>query len=494
MNKRFTLKFLKYISIFLIINFIFSMVFVTSLFLNIVFNFSGSMNELDTDYLDMFDITNQPNEKIKNLAKQDHADLYFTNKQGEITYPKSLKGHSIKPYILSDIRTANSIRTSNGQNYLVYIYKHHDNNDKIKNSNHISTPQLLESIATQDYNKYDYNISNHTLTFSKNLNYREYDASKDLGTPGHDMNKAFFKILITFFVINIFFVSITAFLISKRLTKPLAYYIDWIGNLSEGKLYQPTSKRKRKRMRKKSKRKTYPELEHSLSLLTQQMLSDKFYHNQINYYKTKWISQISHDLKSPLTTIYGYSKLIQTDEASQPYVQLISEKANFMSDLIDSLNQTFDLETQQMKQDKENFPIKSTVERIASIIGYQQLALSFNLDNESQFYGNKLYFERLLINLINNSIEHNDKHPSITIRFTRESNILNIDYIDDGQGLPQTNIDDLIKQSYTSKKDSAHHGMGLSIIQDAIYFHDGSIEVLPTTIGVHFHISLVDKS
>ncbi|MFC0137740.1 two-component sensor histidine kinase [Staphylococcus petrasii] len=493
MNKRFTLKFLKYISIFLIINFIFSMVFVVSIFLNIVFNFSGSMNELDTDYLDMFNITNQPNEKIKNLAKQDHVDLYFTNKQGEITYPESLKGHSIKPFILSDIRSANSIKTSNGQNYLVYIYKH-NNNDNIKNSNNISTSQLLESITTQDYNKYNYNISNNTLTFSKNLNYREYDASKDLSTSGHDMNKAFFKILIIFLVINIFFVSITAFLISKRLTKPLAYYIDWIGNLSEGKLYQPTSKQKRKRKRKRKKRKTYPELDHSLTQLNQQMLSDKFYHNQINYYKTKWINQISHDLKSPLTTIYGYSKLIQTDEASQPYVQLISEKATFMSDLIDSLNQSFDLETQQMKQDKENSPIKATVERIASIIGYQQLSLSFNLGEESQFYGNKLYFERLLINLINNSIEHNDKHPNITIHFTRENNILIIDYIDDGQGLPQSNIDDLIKQSYTSKKDNAHHSMGLSIIQDAVHFHDGSIEVLPTDTGVHFHISLVDKS
>ena len=86
------------------------------------------------------------------------------------------------------------------------------------------------------------------------------------------------------------------------------------------------------------------------------------------HYKSKWISQISHDLKSPLTTIYGYSKLIQADEQSQSYVQLISEKATFMSDLIDSLNQTFDMETNQMKHDKENFPIQSTVNRIAQIL------------------------------------------------------------------------------------------------------------------------------
>ncbi|WP_231917309.1 sensor histidine kinase [Staphylococcus croceilyticus] len=437
-------------------------------------------------------MSDTPNDRLKKLAERENADLYFTKKNGDILYPNHLKGQNIKHKVLDNIYNTNTINTQHNT-YFVYIYREKVKSPNITNDNQIKTSQLLSSLSLQDFNRYNFNINNGKLSFVKNSSFRDYENSYDLGYNFHEANINFLKIVIGFTILNILLVAITAFLISKRLTKPLAYYIDWIGNLSEGKLYQPTSKQKRKRKRKRTKRKTYPELDHSLSQLNQQMLSDKFYHNQINYYKTKWISQISHDLKSPLTTIYGYSKLIQTDEASQPYVQLISEKATFMSELIDSLNQSFDLETQQMKQDKENFPIKATVERIASIIGYQQLALSFNLDNESQFYGNKLYFERLLINLINNSIEHNDKHPNITIHFTRESNILIIDYIDDGQGLPQSNLDDLIKQSYTSKKDNANHGMGLSIIQDAVHFHDGSIEVLPTT-GVHFHISLIDKS
>ena len=71
---------------------------------------------------------------------------------------------------------------------------------------------------------------------------------------------------------------------------------------------------------------TYPELHHSLSHLTQQLLNDKFYHNQMTYYKSKWISQVSHDLKSPLTTIYGYAKLIHADSETQQYVNLITQK------------------------------------------------------------------------------------------------------------------------------------------------------------------------
>ena len=56
-----------------------------------------------------------------------------------------------------------------------------------------------------------------------------------------------------------------------------------------------------------------------------------------------------------------------------------------MSDLIDSLNQTFDMETNQMKHDKENFPIQSTVNRIAQIIGYQSLTCDFHLKMGQHF-------------------------------------------------------------------------------------------------------------
>ena len=283
---------------------------------------------------------------------------------------------------------------------------------KITNSDEIKTSQLLDSLSSLDFNHYNYSISNNELQFVKNPGQRTILWNDNFGEAFNDSKNTYILLFITFIMANVILVALTAMLISKRLTRPLSFYIDWIGNLSLGKLHRPTSKRKRFKNRR-----TYPELDASLSKLNEQM-SDKFYHNQMSYYKSKWISQISHDLKSPLTTIYGYSKLIQADEQSQSYVQLISEKATFMSDLIDSLNQTFDMETNQMKHDKENFPIQSTVNRIAQIIGYQSLTCDFHFEDGSTFYGNKLYFERL-INLINNSIDHNEINPSIKITFLK---------------------------------------------------------------------------
>ncbi|MGM2827089.1 histidine kinase dimerization/phospho-acceptor domain-containing protein, partial [Bacillus cereus group sp. Bce006] len=134
--------------------------------------------------------------------------------------------------------------------------------------------------------------------------------------------------------------------------------------------HQPTTKGNIKKYSK-----TFPELHTSLTTLNQQLLQDKIYQNQIHYYKSKWISQISHDLKSPLTSIYGYSKIIEVNQSNQKYLALISEKAKYMEELIQSLNKDFDNETKQMKNDKESFPIQSTVEKFVQTIGYENIEL-----------------------------------------------------------------------------------------------------------------------
>ena len=168
---------------------------------------------------------------------------------------------------------------------------------------------------------------------------------------------------------------------------------------------------------------TYPELHHSLSHLTQQLLNDKFYHNQMTYYKSKWISQVSHDLKSPLTTIYGYAKLIHADSETQQYVNLITQKASFMTELLESLNQTFDIETNQIQYSKELFPVESTMNKVINVIGYDNIDVYFHTASHKTFYGNKLYFERLMINLINNSLEHNNENPHIQIQLKVHSSL-----------------------------------------------------------------------
>ncbi|WP_427856797.1 sensor histidine kinase [Staphylococcus pasteuri] len=488
MNKRFILKFFKYLTTFLTLSFVLIIITIV-LMINLLMSASYSdIKSIDPDYFLSNKIKDIPYTHLNNLAKKENAELYVTNHKGDILYPKNFNKKNVKSLILNNINYANAIPTSKEEkNYIVYIYKN-NHQSSVKNAKHIKTHQLLQSITTHDYNKYNYNYQNNKIGFYKNSNQNPISSKSfsqnDIANKLIDIP----KILIIALIINVVLALITSYLVSRRLTKPLGYYIDWIGNLSKEKLHQPNTKGNIKKYSK-----TYPELHTSLTLLNQQLLQDKMYQNQINYYKSKWISQISHDLKSPLTSIYGYSKIIEVDDSNKKYLNLISEKAKYMEDLIQSLNKDFDKETNQMKHDKESFPIQYTVEKFVSSIGYDNIELSFLFDQEETFYGNKLYFERCLINLIENSIEHNNLNPKINILFDKIENTLLIDYKDNGQGLP-SNKNDIFKPGYSTKAtNKVNHGLGLTIIKEAIDYHNGSIHIIPTTNGVHFKIKLISQ-
>lgn len=488
MNKRFILKFFKYLTIFLTLTIIIAMVSILLIMNFTLKHLYTDLRSIEPDFFTFTQSVDKPSQYIQTLSKKEDANIYFTNKNGNILYPNHLKNKNIKPIILKNINKSNAVPTyKDERTYFIYIYKNHKKT-YVTNSNQINSHQLLQSITTHDYNKYEYNYNNEKLSFRYNSNQRAILDKTQINNDPHDRMSEIPIILFSALIINVVLALITSYLVSRRLTKPLGYYIDWIGNLSKEKLHQPNTKGNIKKYSK-----TYPELHKSLTSLNQQLLQDKIYQNQINYYKSKWISQISHDLKSPLTSIYGYSKIIEVDDSNKKYLNLISEKAKYMEDLIQSLNKDFDNETNQMKHDKEGFPIQYTVEKFVSSIGYDNIELSFLFDQEETFYGNKLYFERCLINLIENSIEHNNLNPKINILFDKIENTLLIDYKDNGQGLP-SNKNDIFKPGYSTKAtNKVNHGLGLTIIKETIDYHNGSIHIIPTTNGVHFKIKLISQ-
>ncbi|OHS71937.1 two-component sensor histidine kinase [Staphylococcus sp. HMSC74F12] len=487
MNKRFNFKFSKYMTLFMLANIILGVVFVVYLLIETYDRIYSDINTIDSDYLIANDIVKEPNQHIKDLAAEHNVSLYFTDTAGNILYPHTKKGQNLKSRILKNLRYAHAVSNKKGT-YMVYFYPN-QSTTRVNNARQIKTDQLLESIVTQDYNKWDYKLNQHHLSFIKNPNPKPILDDDELGKGFENSGKFYLTVLMIYVLLSIVLIVIATFFVTKRVTKPMSYYIHWINHLAHGKLYQPTTKSKLKRFIN-----TYPELHHSLSDLTQQLLNDKFYHNQMTYYKSKWISQVSHDLKSPLTTIYGYAKLIHADSETQQYVNLITQKASFMTELLESLNQTFDIETNQIQYSKELFPVESTMNKVINVIGYDNIDVYFHTASHKTFYGNKLYFERLMINLINNSLEHNNENPHIQIQLKVYGTQLIIDYLDDGIGLPHTDFKSLVQETYTTKKDRESHGFGLSIINDAVNYHHGTIQLQPTAQGVHFHIMLQDKS
>lgn len=484
MNKRFILKFAKYMSLYFIITTILTLI--GFLLFTYLATKPSHINKLDDIELELYPPYSPQRVEVPNqileLAQQSNADVYVTKLNGDIAYPHNVKGN-IKSRLIKNAYQSRSIRYKYGAEhyYFVYIYRSGEN-PVIKNENEIDTHMLLESIRTNGLNPYEFNIDDGHLKFYENSGIDRSDTTL-IKKNTHTIYLSWIAIIIA----NILSILFISWMISRHLSQPLFFYSRWIQNLSVGKLHQPDAHIKNR----DRTRKTYKELDDAIFTLNKQLVKDRFYHDQIQYYKTKWISQISHDLKSPLTSIYGFSKLVRgASEMDQQHLKLISEKADYIREVIDNLSAQFKFETEQMEYHRESFEIQNTVERVVSTIGFDKITVNFDFPYETTFYGNKLYFERLLFNLINNSLDHNAINPNIMIHFKLDQTHLTIDYKDDGKGLPSYKLDELIEKSYTSKKVKDEHGLGLSIIRDAVEFHQGDLTLVPSEKGAHFKIHL----
>ena len=274
-------------------------------------------------------------------------------------------------------------------------------------------------------------------------------------------------------------------ILTRKLSKPLFFYADWLSQLSNGLLYKPSTVQNLKKSKK-----MYKELDDAVESLNSQLLHDRLYQNQIDYYRNQWLGQISHDLKSPLTSIYGYAKVMPYFPNEQKkYALLISDKAKYMENLIDSLNSNFKSETAQMEVSKDMFSLIEVVNDIKNTVGYDKLELTADLDDE-YYYGNKLYIGRMFINLIDNSLDHNKVNPNISIHLSDGPEGISIIYKDDGTGINSEAAQKLMTHGESTKTDKENHGIGFSIIHDAINFHDGSFVMIREQSGVHFQIIL----
>ncbi|MCD8054366.1 MAG: HAMP domain-containing histidine kinase [Lachnospiraceae bacterium] len=203
------------------------------------------------------------------------------------------------------------------------------------------------------------------------------------------------------------------------------------------------------------------------------------------------ISNISHDLKTPLTAVKGYCEGILDGVASSPeklekYVRTIYNKANDMEKLIDEL-------TLYSKIDTNRIPYNYTKIRVKDYFGdcADELALELESQNVELTYSNYLeddviiigdteQLKRVVNNIISNSIKYMDKKKGfINLRIRDEGDFIRVEIEDNGKGIAAKDIPYIFDRFYRtdSSRNSATggSGIGLSIVKKIIEDHGGRI-------------------
>lgn len=194
---------------------------------------------------------------------------------------------------------------------------------------------------------------------------------------------------------------------------------------------------------------------------------------------------VSHDLKTPLVSVYSLASFIEEDLKDKIDKNTVSH-IKMMKDVIAKMEASINglLEYSQVAKGskrKEWFSIRNTLERVIGLVDSQNKAKINLPKNDLKIYANKLEFEHVFQNLIGNSIKYNDKEKTIITIDVQENDYEYLFSVNDnGPGIaPQyhNQIFKIFNKLEINDNDSSSTGVGLAIVKKIISNNNGKISI-----------------
>ncbi len=203
------------------------------------------------------------------------------------------------------------------------------------------------------------------------------------------------------------------------------------------------------------------------------------------------LSNISHDLKTPITAIKGYVEGIQDGVASSPekldkYLHTIYNKANDMDKLVDELTLYSKIDTNRVPYNFAKIPVRGYFEDCADELREEletesiELNYSCTVPATVKVVGDAEQLKRVINNIISNSVKYMDKEKKvISIRVRDDDEFIRVEIEDNGKGIAGKDIPYIFDRFY--RTDSSRNsstggsGIGLSIVKKIVGDHGGRI-------------------
>ena len=203
------------------------------------------------------------------------------------------------------------------------------------------------------------------------------------------------------------------------------------------------------------------------------------------------ISNIAHDLKTPITAVKGYSEglldgVADTPEKREKYLRTINSKANEMDALLNELTLYSKIDTNRIPYNFNKLSVAAyfndCIEEIGMDLETKQIGLAyFNyVDNDVKIIADPEQLKRVVNNIIGNSVKYLDKkHGFINIRIKDVGDFIQVEIEDNGRGIASKDLPYVFERFYRAdaSRNSATggSGIGLSIVKKIIEDHGGKI-------------------
>lgn len=373
-------------------------------------------------------------------------------------------------------------------------------NKEIYNFN--KNPGIPTTYTVGEFMKYSnewWTIGNSTL-FSMPFKLENANYTFVLGAPQNKiMTKRYsytlewFLLNVCKYVIGIIIIIIVAYLLSVRLSMPISELIEKIKWLADGKFLN----------KKSSGYGLYASLEENIYTLSERLRVAEEERSLIEKSRNEWISNVAHDLKTPLASIQGYAEMLKSENYNITkldrieYSGIIVSKVDYILELIEDLKLTYQLKTKEipLKIKEENIVdvIRECVIDILNTPKYENREITFETCSDNIIVLiDSHYIKRAINNLIYNALVHNPEETIINIKIENKNGIC-ITINDNGNGMSEEELKNIFKRYYRGTNTGEKHkgsGLGMAISKEIIEANNGSVEIY-SEIGKGTRIKII---
>ncbi len=224
-----------------------------------------------------------------------------------------------------------------------------------------------------------------------------------------------------------------------------------------------------------------------------------------------FISSISHDLRTPLTSISGFVEGILDGtippERQDHYLAIVRNEALRLSKLVNEMNDAVALDSNALTYDFRPFELNKMVENVIhsleSLISPKQISIQTNISEQGKIrvIGDEEQLSRVLYNLVSNAIKFTPEEGVIAVMVKRTpgSHLVEIEVEDTGPGIDEKDVDHVFERFYKvdrSRSGNQGSGLGLYIARSILQAHGQHISVGRSQMGgARFLFTLqLDKS
>ncbi|MFC4679916.1 HAMP domain-containing sensor histidine kinase [Exiguobacterium aestuarii] len=283
------------------------------------------------------------------------------------------------------------------------------------------------------------------------------------------MSKAFLWIL----VVDLLVAALIGLLFSSRLTRPVYRLTERIQQLKRRDFSRSEPKRVG----------IYRPVFHDLNAVSETLTTYERQREELDDRRKEWMSNVSHDLKTPLASIQGYAELLDDDSLDEAdrnqYVHVIERQAKYMKELLDDFNLTMRLQHGDFPLTLEETRLEPFVrEVIIDVLNdprFSDRHIEFEATEAATVSLDRHFMKRALLNFLYNALLHNDESVIVTVRV--DEDVVTIQ--DDGNGIAESELPYIFERYYrgTNTDDARGSGLGMAISRDIIEAHGGKVKV-----------------